>query len=354
MPPLRSCSVAAPHTRAATEPARPVSLGAAEPSLGSVSGSCGHRRGQFGRVLSAQMATERPQRVPAGMGWTCRSRRRRKSACVQRSAGVSPPGFLGAHQELPELSSGTRRRCAAVARESQAEPSAVALRPGMAWCPRTRSLPFPRALSRLPSWPLLPAACAQRKAQLFGFRVGARVEKVVGVAVSAGMTRGKRTGDKQGGVKAPWHMGCARAVGPGCRPFRGSGGDSARPAQIGLVSWRRRVFRYRGVLAGFARWRSPTSPHSCGSIARAAWTSAPLLRAKRSSQSGPLRACRGQIDGISGGATSSPAVGATMLGISARRGGRVPRESSTEQHSTGVCAPRSRLIFVTHEWSSPS
>lgn len=212
MPPLRSCSVAAPHTRAATETARPVSLGAAEPSLGSVSGSCGHRRGQFGRVLSAQMATERPQRVPAGMGWTCRSRRRRKSACVQRSAGVSPPGFLGAHQALPELSSGIRRRCAAVARASQAEPSAVVLRPGMAWCPRARSLPLPHALCRLPGWPLLPAACAQRKAQLFGFRVGARLEKVVGVAVSAGMTRGKRTGDKQGGVKAPWHMGSARAV----------------------------------------------------------------------------------------------------------------------------------------------
>ena len=82
----------------------------------------------------------------------------------------------------------------------------------MAWCPRARSLPFPRAPCRLPSWPLLPAACVQRKAQLFGFRVGARVEKVVGVAVSAGMTRGKRTGDKQGGVKAPWHMGSARAV----------------------------------------------------------------------------------------------------------------------------------------------
>ena len=54
------------------------------------------------------------------------------------------------------------------------------------------------------------------------------------------------------------------------QPHSRSGGSSARPAQNGLVSWRRRVFGYRGVLAGSARRRGPASGHGCSSIARAA------------------------------------------------------------------------------------
>ena len=120
MPPLRSRRPARPSTGNRPDPPRRSALTApTERNAGSV-GDCGHRHGQFGRVLSAQTASECPQEVPGGKERTCRGRKRQKSTCVPRSAlakagALSWPSFAaagagcgqppgGAEQQQPALS----------------------------------------------------------------------------------------------------------------------------------------------------------------------------------------------------------------------------------------------------------
>ena len=198
----RSCSSRSTH-QGSHRGARPVSLGAAEPALGSVSAAAGTVAVSSGGSCP-QMATERPQRVPAGMGWTCRS----EDAESPRACSAPPASARRAF--LAPI-----KRCRSSA---QAYVDAVQQSPA-------RPRPSPAPLCFAPAWlgarALAVCPCPTRSATCPAARSfrqpvhSARLSSLASESppgwkggwgeVSAGMTRGKRTGDKQGGVKAPAH-----------------------------------------------------------------------------------------------------------------------------------------------------
>ena len=185
MPPLRSRRSARPSTGNRPDPPRRSALTApTDRNAGSV-GDCGHRHGQFGRVLSAQTAPECPQEVPGGKGGTCRGRKRQKSACVPRSAlakagALSWPSSAAAGAGCGQPPGGAERQPPALPARAQhcwASPQRVCEPVRPAVCPGgPPQSPVGRSFRHLRTFPSsahrLPGGRAARKGGCEGVLVG--------------------------------------------------------------------------------------------------------------------------------------------------------------------------------------
>ena len=153
---------------------------------GGTAGVCGHRRGQFGRVLFAQRAPRCPQGVPAGKGGTCHARKRPNSACVPRFALVKArgPSWPSSEAGGAGVRSAARRRGVAAARGPSPSPTSLRFGPMRLGARAPRHLPagpagrpclprFPASAQHLPgSAHRLPGGRAARKGGCEGVLVG--------------------------------------------------------------------------------------------------------------------------------------------------------------------------------------
>ena len=161
MPPLRSRPSARPSTGNRPDPPRRSALTApTERNAGSV-GVCGHRHGQFRRVLSAQTAPECPQEVPGGKGGTCQGEEAPKvrvRAALRLGQGRS--AFLAViRSRRSGLRSAARRRGAAAAPASRPSPTLLGFAPTCLRARAPRRLPGGAAAQDMGVWiPYAPRA----------------------------------------------------------------------------------------------------------------------------------------------------------------------------------------------------